>query len=376
MNICAMEGDVRMHGKSATVYVVAAAHDSYRPENGTVPIRPYPRKWEVESMKAVRKVNIRSSATDITSPRCTVRHDVPAVVFSTGAYSHNFFHSMTDIIIPLYNTAREYDGHVQLVATDFNSKWIFHFRHILAALSLYPVIDFDADDAVRCFPSVRAGTKSHGEMMIDPRLSREGYTMIDFREFLLSAYSLKHAWATPANRSSGQRPRLVMMLRRKSRSITNEAAAIAAATEVGFEVVAAGPEMVQDMAKLAEVVSSCNVMVGVHGAGLTNMMFLPRNGTVMQIIPWGKIKWQCYAEFGHPAPDMGIRYVEYEATAEETTLGEVYPKDHAVFTDPLSLHKEGFDNVYKIFLEGQNVTLDIDRFRGAMQQLYQSVTTT
>ena len=110
------------------------------PENGTVAIRPYPRKWETHSMRAVREVTIRSGATADAAPppRCTVTHGVPAVVFSTGAYSKNFFHSMTDIVIPLYNTAREYDGHVQLVATNYNREWVSHFRHVLAALSAYP----------------------------------------------------------------------------------------------------------------------------------------------------------------------------------------------------------------------------------------------
>ena len=44
MDVCAMEGDVRMHGKSASFDVVAVSDDSYQPENGTVGIRPYPRK--------------------------------------------------------------------------------------------------------------------------------------------------------------------------------------------------------------------------------------------------------------------------------------------------------------------------------------------
>uniref|UniRef100_A0ACD5TSF8 Uncharacterized protein n=1 Tax=Avena sativa TaxID=4498 RepID=A0ACD5TSF8_AVESA len=382
MDICAMEGDVRMHGKSATVYVVAASDDSYRPVNGTVTIHPYTRKWEVHTMQMVRKVTIHSSAPIVTTydpapPRCTVAHDIPAVAFSTtNAYSENFFHAMDDIIIPLYNTAREYNGHVQLVATNYNRKWIEKYRHILVALSIYPIIDFDADEAVRCFPSIHLGIESHDELMINPALSRKGYSMMDFREFLRSAYSLKHAWADPVNQRSGKRPRLVMVLRRRSRAITNEVEAIATAIEVGFEVVAAGPEMVQDVAQFAEVVNSCNVMVGVHGAGLTNMMFLPHNGTMMQIIPWGHMRDICWHEFGRSLPDMGLRYVEYEVTAEETTLKEVYPKDHAIFTDPISIHKQGFTRLWEIFLNGQNITLDIDRFRGVMQQVYRSVTIT
>uniref|UniRef100_A0ACD5XM41 Uncharacterized protein n=1 Tax=Avena sativa TaxID=4498 RepID=A0ACD5XM41_AVESA len=382
MKICAMEGDVRVHGKSATVYVVAASHDSYWPENGTVTIRPYARKLDPVGIKTVREVTIRSSALvvaadDTALPRCTVTHDVPAVVFSTpGGFSKNFFHAMDDTIIPLYNTAHEYDGHVQLLVTDYDRTLIFKLRHYLAALSIYPVIDLDADDAVRCFPLVHVGLERHDELRIDPTLSRKGYTMMDFRDFLRSAYSLKHTWATPANRSSGQRPRLLLLLRRRSRAITNEAEAIATAIEVGFEVVTAGPEKSRDMATFAKVVNSCDVMLGVHGAGLTNFVFLPNNGTVMQIIPWGEMKGIGWHEFGRPLPDMGLRYVDYEVTAEETTLKEVYPKDHAVFTDPNSIHKQGFTLVWEIFLNGQNLTLDIGHFREVMQQTYQSVTIT
>ncbi|VAI52262.1 unnamed protein product [Triticum turgidum subsp. durum] len=368
MDICAMQGDVRMHGKSATVYVVSASEDSYRPENGTVKIRPYPRKSEEGTMHAIREVTIRWSGLD--APRCTVTHDVPAVVFSTGAYLNNFFHAMTDGIIPLFNTVREYDGHVQLVITDYNRKWVDKFQRILAALSRYPVINLDADDKVRCFPSVHVGTEGHKEMGIIPALSRKGYTMTDFRNFLRSIYSLKREWSTPVNRTSGDRPRLLMILRRNSRAFANEAEAVAAATEVGFEVVSAEPQVVSDMARFAEVVNSCDVMVGVHGAGLTNLVFLPRNATLVQVVPWGDMSWGSNAAFGAPSADMGLRYVQYETTPEETTLKYKYPRDHAVFTDVASINRQGYGMTWELFLNGQNITLDIDRYRGVLQKIY------
>ncbi|VAI52267.1 unnamed protein product [Triticum turgidum subsp. durum] len=368
MDICAMQGDVRMHGKSATVYVVSASDDSYRPENGTVKIHLYPRKSEEGTMRAIREVTIRWSGLD--APRCTVTHDVPAVVFSTGGFLNNFFHAMTDGLIPLFNTVREYDGRVQLVVTDYNHKWVDKFQDILAALSMYPVIDFDADDKVRCFPSVHVGTESHKEMGIIPALSRKGYTMTDFRNFLRSVYSLKREWATPVNRTSGDRPRLLMVLRRKSRAFANEAEAVTAATDIGFEVVLGAPKAMSDMARFAEVVNSCDVMVGVHGAGLTNLVFLPRNATLVQVVPWGDMSWGANAAFGAPSADMGLRYVQYEPTADETTLKYIYPRDHAVFTDIASIHRQGYGMTWAIFLNGQNITLDIDRYRGVLQQIY------
>jgi hypothetical protein len=132
--------------------------------------------------------------------------------------------------------------------------------------------------------------------------------------------------------------------------------------------------VVKNMAQFAEVVNSCDVMVGVHGAGLTNLVFLPRSATVVQIVPWGEMKWACWSAFRDPLPDMGLRYVEYEVTADETTLKDKYPRDHPVFTDPLSIHNEGFGKMWSIFLEGQNVTIDIGRFTGVMRQIYQFVT--
>jgi hypothetical protein len=381
-NTCTMKGDVRIHGKSATVYVVSAS--TYCPENSTIKLRPYARKWEEQVMLLVREVTVRSSsppagggsAHDPPPPQCSVRHDMPAVVFSTGGYNRNFFHVMTDVIIPLYLTAREYDGHVQLLATDYEPKWIAKYKAILAALSSYPVIDMDTEDTVRCFQSAHVGLESHKELGIVPALSRNGYTMVSFRDFIRSAYSLQRARVTPVSRSTtGRKPRLVMVLRRNSRQLKNEADAIAAAAGVGFEVVAAGPDDVSDLERFPGVVNSCDVLMGVHGAGLANMLFLPHNATVVQIIPWGELRWACRHSYGDPVPDMGLRYLDYEASAEETTLKETYPRDHAVFTDPLSIHHQGFDKMWNIFINGQHVIVDIDRFTGFMKQLYQSITT-
>ena len=373
---CTMEGDLRIHGKSAIVYVVAAS--THRPENSTFTVRPYTRKWEQETMSRIREVTMRSlppAFSFIIPPKCTVRHDVPAVVFSTGGCGGNFFHAMSDLIVPLYITSREYNGRVQFLITDYQPQWVAKFRPILAALSMYPVIDFDADTAVRCFPSAHVGLESHNKMLgIDPSLSRHGYTMMGFRDFLRSVFSLQRPWVEPISRSAGQqKPRLVMVLRRHSRELTNEAETITAMEDLGFEVVAARPEDVSDMGHFAGVVNSCDVMVGVHGAGLTNMVFLPHNGTVVQIVPWGGMKWACWYAFGEPVQGMGLRYVEYEATAEETTLKEKYPRDHPVFTDAMSIHRQG--KAWVTFLDGQNVTLDIDRFRAVMQQVFLSITT-
>ena len=51
----------------------------------------------------------------VIPPRCTTVHDgAPTVVFSTGGCGTNFFHAMSDLVVPLYITAREYGGRVHL----------------------------------------------------------------------------------------------------------------------------------------------------------------------------------------------------------------------------------------------------------------------
>ncbi|RZR98452.1 hypothetical protein BHM03_00027806, partial [Ensete ventricosum] len=285
-------------------------------------IRPYARKWE--------------------SP-CTVHHTVPAIVFSTGGFLGNFFHDFTDVLIPLFTTAHQYRGEAQFLVTNFNYGWIKKYEQILRRLSRHQIIDLDRDD---------------------PAMSPNGYSMADFREFLRSCFSLKRKSVTAGSR----KPRLLMINRKGPRSFTNRREVASLARSLGYKVVVAGPEETKNLSRFARVVNSCDVMMGVHGAGLTNMLFLPTNAALVQVIPWGGLKYACSHDFGEPAPDMGIRYLEYEIKEEESSLMRQYPRSHPVFTDPLSIHKQGWNVLWSVFLNKQSVKLDVRRFKGVLQE--------
>ncbi|RWW28102.1 hypothetical protein GW17_00007442 [Ensete ventricosum] len=78
--------------------------------------------------------------------------------------------------------------------------------------------------------------------------------------------------------------------------------------------------------------------------------------------------------FGEPAPDMGVRYVEFEIRMEESTLVEQFPRDHEVFRDPISIQKQqGFNEFWNIFLNKQKVKLDVRRFRSTLSQVLHSI---
>jgi hypothetical protein len=97
---CKTEGVMRVHGKSGIAYVISAS--PYHPENSTIKIKPYAPKWEQTVLELVREITVWSipvggdTNDSITAPPCSVRHDVPAVVFSTGGYNQNFYHVLTD----------------------------------------------------------------------------------------------------------------------------------------------------------------------------------------------------------------------------------------------------------------------------------------
>lgn len=317
-------------------------------------------------MGRIRELTLKESKE--RPPQCSVNHRVPGIVFSTGGFLGNFFHDFSDVLIPLFTTSRRYRGQVQFLVTDFNYGWITKYERILRRLSYYPIVDLDRERSVHCFRDVHVGLLSHKELGIDPSKAPDGDSMADFREFLRSCFSLGREQAVVRSTSAGRKkPRLLLIDRRGSRSITNRREVSSLARSLGFKVVVAGPEETKNVSRFARTVNSCDVLMGVHGAGLTNMVFLPRGATLVQIVPWGGLTYACRHDFGDPAADMAIRYLEYEVKEDESSLIRQYPRHHPVFTDPLSIHKQGWDAIWSVFLHKQTVKLDVRRLRRVLE---------
>ncbi|RWW09768.1 hypothetical protein BHE74_00024211 [Ensete ventricosum] len=369
---CWMDGDIRVPGRSSTIMLAPPPTDQIPTENTTWKIKPYTRKWE-STMEFIKELTVTTATDPQQAPRCTVNHSVPAVFFSTGGFVGNYFHDFTDVIVPLFMTVRRFDGEVQFVVTDLNNRFFDKYQPILRRLSHYPAIDMDTDDRVHCFPHAQVGLMSHKELGIDASRSPNRISMNDFREFLRTCFSLERRSSTGIDQQARIKPRLLLILRKGSRSFVNEREVIGMVEGLGFELIAAGPEETKNLSSFAQTVNSVDVLIGVHGAGLTNMVFLPTNATLIQIIPCCNLKVGCRYIFADPAPDMGIRYVEYVIAEEESSLIEQYPRDHAVFSDPLSILKQqGFYPFWDIFLNQQKVKIDVRRFRSVLSQVLQS----
>ena len=214
------------------------------------------------------------------------------------------------------------------------------------------------------------GLNSHDDLKIDTQRSPNGYSMVDFTKFLRTAYSLPRESPLTIAKHPRRKPRLLIVARSRTRRFTNLSKIVKMAQKSGYEVVVGEAE--SNVAHFAHIVNSCDVMMGVHGAGLTNFAFLPTNAILIQIVPWGRLDWIARTYFDEPAKGMKLRYLEYSISVEESTLSESYPRDHPVLTDPLSsVHKFGWDSVKETYLVKQNVKLNLRRFRPVLLKALQ-----
>ncbi|KAJ0104727.1 hypothetical protein Patl1_19721 [Pistacia atlantica] len=336
---CEITGDIRVHGKSSTV--------------------------------SIASLQSRLSGYNKTH-HCKLNHSVPAILFSLGGFSGNHFHDFSDLVVPLYITSQQFNGEVQFLVTDYKPWWVSKFRRILENLSRYEIIDIDKQENVHCFSSVIIGLKYHKELSIDPSKSPAGVSMKDFRRFLRSTYSLQRTKAIKLRESDqDRRPRLLIITRRKSRAFVNVGRISKSARNLGYEVVVAEANLSTDLSKFAALVNSCDVLMGVHGAGLANMVFLPDNAILIQIVPLGKIERLARADFAEPSKDMNIRYLEYNIGVKESSLIKEYPIEHVIFRDPMVVHKQGWGAVKSMYLERQNVKLDVHRFKPTLSKAFE-----
>ncbi|KAM3750968.1 hypothetical protein ACB098_04G073400 [Castanea mollissima] len=326
-DICNINGDVRIQGNSSSVFLVSSEMSILAGNNNSWRIRPYARKGDPAAMNPINEWSVKLSRRVEISP-CKKNQSVPAVLFSQGGYTGNHFHDFSDVVIPLYLTSRQYNGEVQFLITETTTN-----------LSRYELMDIDREQGIHCFPSVIVGLKRNvKELSIDP--SKYSYSMSDFRGFLRSCYSLKRVNAIKLRDDRHKKPQLLIISRKRTRSFTNIGEITKMASRLGYKVTVAEPTM--NVSKFAELVNSCDVLMRVHGAGLTNIVFLPKNAILIQIVPFGDFEWLARTDYGEPTKDMNVKYLEYKISTEESTLLQQYPLDHVIFNDPYSIQKQGF----------------------------------
>jgi hypothetical protein len=399
-DVCVMRGDVRTHAASNSLFLLLQPNSSHHAA-ADERIRPYTRKWESSIMSTIDELRLRSATDgDAAAPaRCDVRHDVPAVVFSTGGYTGNVYHEFNDGIIPLYITARRYNNKVVFVMLEYHDWWITKYGHIVEQLSDYPPIDFANDRRTHCFPEAVVGLRIHDELAIDAARMPANETIQDFRQMLDDAHrgrvqaiieeeekkAAAAAAATAARKqrlrrggkrsqlrnkkaAEGDEPRLVIVSRNGSRAIENEAELVRAAEGAGFRVATLQPRQDTELAQMYRALNASDVMVGVHGAAMTHFLFMRPGSVFIQVVPLGT-DWAAETYYGEPARRLGLRYMPYKILPSESSLSGQYGKDDPVLTDPDTVNAKGWQVTKQVYL-AQNVRLDMARFRRHLRQAY------
>lgn len=352
--VCVAKKPVIIDNNALTAYL----QSSQVQVNHTV--RPYARKEDETAMEQVSSVQILNGNASL--PACQFTHDVPAVVFSSGGFTGNLFHEFNELIIPLFITCYHFKSHLQFVITDFKPWWVTKYNQILTHLSKFEVINAAKDGGVHCFPGAVIGLKYHDNLALSPTEIPGGYSMFDFKHFLRETYNLKIK-----NVSEIEKPKLLLISRPKTRKFMNEDEMVDMMEELGFEVVVATPNRMSNLDKFAEVLNSCSVMVGAHGAGVTNTVFLPAGAVMVQVVPLG-LDWASTAYFGGPAKEMGMHYLEYKIEPTESSLFKEYGPDHPVISDPMSIFLKGYNAARATYVDGQNLMINLVRFRETLEK--------
>ncbi|WVZ67366.1 hypothetical protein U9M48_016453 [Paspalum notatum var. saurae] len=369
-DVCFMAGDVRTD--AATLSLLLYQKKSPNATSSSEErVRPYPRKWEDYIMRKVPEVRLRPVEEDeeaAAARRCDVRHEDPLLVMSAGGYTGNLFHAFNDGFLPTWITAQHLRRRVVLGVLSYNPWWAGMFSEVIAGLSDHPVVDLLHDTRTHCFPGAIVGTRFHGILIVDPDRLRDGKTVVDFHQMLADAYeghlkgSRRRRRRRDDNNAQGWGTRV----------IENQAAVARLATSVGFDVevldTAAGLPLSAWYASL----SACDALVGVHGADLTKFLFLRPAGraSLVQIAPLGvsPIARECFAA---PSQRMGVVYEQYEVGAAESSLALRYAPGDAVLADPEAAKRAGgWPFVSRVYLGGQNVSLDLGRFRETLGRLH------
>ncbi|GJN37766.1 hypothetical protein PR202_gb26754 [Eleusine coracana subsp. coracana] len=405
-DVCFMTGDVRTDPTtSLSLLLFPPPTTTTADDVAEERIRPYTRKWDPAVTKRIHEVTLRAARPDEAAwsrRHCDVVHDAPAHVVTAGGYNAgNYFHAFNDGFLPAWITTQHLllrrRGGVVLAVLAYDQRWADRHAEVLAGLSsssasAHQIIDLVNDNRTHCFPGAIVGTRFHGYLAVDPARLRDNKTILDFHDFLAHVYTNKNPPASqqhrgrldvPRQQQQNRRPRLGIVSRRGTRVIENEAAVARLAARVGFDVdvIEAGKEEAHRQLTLPALhaeVSGLDALVGAHGSDLTSLLFLrPGRAALVQVAPLG-VTGLARGLFGVPAQRMGLRYEQYDARGHESSLSRVYAPDHVVVADPerAKRNKKGggdgldWEFIGRVYLTGQNVTLDLARFGETLARVH------
>ncbi|GAQ80674.1 Glycosyltransferase family 61 protein [Klebsormidium nitens] len=359
---CTLRGDVRVDFRAGEIFLVARHPDTPR---GSLAVRPYARKWDAPVMATVTEQKLRAvdaRAEPALAPRCTADRDSPGVLFSAGGHSGAIFHDFNEVLLPLFQTTQAFQREVTLIISDLKGPWWFRAppaESFAGTFTRHPIklMGSSRDTAgkmqgVGCFPSLIVGLKDNF-CLYDELGGR------DERSEMNSVHAFRR----------GEVPLLCMVQRQTTRRLTNYDALRAVALNAGFKV---SDVVFENLAPRESVrtMRACDSLVGVHGAGLSNTLFMRPGSVLLQIIPFGEHAEVSLVgrEFRNVADVIGFAYSECNVPAENSSLWARYKVTDRVLADPRGLWEEDADKAMKMY-HSQDVSVPETVFEELLREM-------
>ncbi len=192
----------------------------------------------------------------------------------TDDWSHGYFHWLADVLPRLF-AARDLAATVALLLPSNCDQ-----EFIRASLQL-----FDLAGIEYIHPHEVCVT----EHLVLPELATQSGSfndalMRELRDFILDSYGIDR-------RSSPNRKIYVSRSRAAKRRITNEEEVIAVLRDFDFEIVRFEDHPFEQQVRIA---AETKYLVSNHGAGLTNMLFMPEGGRVLELRRDGERERNCF----------------------------------------------------------------------------------
>ncbi|GAQ86368.1 Glycosyltransferase family 61 protein [Klebsormidium nitens] len=340
-DVCTLQGDVRIDVTSGQIVLFSRDPQT---EPGEMGFRPHPRKWDKGLMESqVSELPVRVVAHDDPSAplmKCSRNNTAPGVVFSAGGYSGGPFHDFNEVFLPLFETTRGYDRNVVMLMSDLKGEWWWRDnppkRSFVGAMTEHAIrlIGLENDtysraQGVECFSNLTLGLY-HSLCMYDENggfqsRAASGTILQEFGAYMRKGLRVPEPESSRVFVPAGATPVVGIVQRNTTRQFLNYGELIRAAQGENFTVV---PIMFEALnhPEMAQTMASLDVLVAVHGAGLSNICLMRPGGAVLQVMPYGEggSRDVTGMEYKNFAQEMELEYYEWRVPVQDSTILEQY----------------------------------------------------
>lgn len=235
------------------------------------------------------------------------------VLWVTDHWSKGYFHWLTDVLTRLFVVRDKLSEFVLMLPWEYEAQDVV--KSSLRALKVDAVDFINRDEVLECrrllLPTHTAPSGNYNEELIQ-----------GVRNILVSSYGA-------SNKQAGEKRIYISRSGAAKRRIINEAEVAKLLDVFEFETVRAEELSFEQQ---VEICSQARYLVSNHGAGLTNMLFMPEGGSVLELRHQEDRTNNCYFALSSA---LNLNY--FYQTCQP--VNEADPHTADLFVDPAALEK-------------------------------------